>query len=163
MVHAYYGTTRPLTPGTTIYLRPSPYPRAEVALDVGRSPRIGMRSAAVWAAGTIKEATAIAAIRAHKFSELQSHSTIRVYRVWLAAFHLGPFAILDELQQRMTAGRHARDLIQEYWSPEAGWYLKELVAPCLTVAEEVTPASEAETYIPRWVQFSADLERAQSF
>ncbi len=81
-----------------------------------------MRSTAIWAAPSVKEATAIAAIRAYTFSPRPSHSEIRIYNVWLAPFHLAHVAILDELEQRVTNGGDAHRLIEEYWPPVAEWY-----------------------------------------
>lgn len=161
-VETYFGTTRTLILGMTIGPQPTPYSAAKVVLDTARPPGVRLRSAAVWAAGSIREATAIAAIRAYSPRAATPHSAIRVYRVLLEPFHVAPVVVLEELQRRVVAHSQVQPLIREYWEPTGSWQLNEILAPSLTVTEEVTPASEAETYIPRWVRYNEDRSRARS-
>lgn len=89
-------------------------------------------------------------------------AAIRVYKVQLEPFHAGPLAVVEELCRRLQAGAPLEPLTREYWEPTAGiWHLTEVLAPALTVVEEVPPASEREVYVPRWVLYQRDCDRAQ--
>ena len=124
---------------------------AETCLDAGRSVDAGLRSKAVWGASSIRDATAIAAIRSYSLTAPLPHETIRVYRVDLQPFHVGPVAIIDEVQARLEAGAvNVEQLACEYWKPTATWHLQECIAPSLRVLEEVPAATERDVYIRRW-------------
>jgi hypothetical protein len=157
----YHGAIRPLGLGSMIGPPMSERRSADAALDSGRANSAGLRSGAVWAALSIKEATAIASILAHMPSAPIPHSAIRVYRVQLEPFHTAPIAVMEELEKRLAAGIPAEGLVREYWDPTGRWRLKEILAPAFTVLEEVPAASERDTYVPRWVHYNEDRERAQ--
>lgn len=89
------------------------------------------------------------------------HSAIRVYKVRLACFHKAPFAIITRIGECLKSGVAVEGLVREYWAPTGQWRLNELLAPSFTVLEEVSAASERDTYLPRWVHFNEDCERAQ--
>ena len=105
----------------------------------------------------------MAAIRSYSRSTPVPHEAIRVYRAQLVPFHIGPVAIIRELQNRLAAGRAAQvgPIIREYWEPTGIWYLQEVLAPSLTVLEEVPATTERDIYKLRWVQYNQDCERAQ--
>jgi len=159
----YYGTLGSVMPGATIAPSPSAHTDADVTLDAGKQPNAAGRCMTVSAASSIKDATAIAAIRSYSHSAPVPHAAIRVYRVNLARFHIGPVAIIGELQNRLAAGRGAEvePVIREYWQPTGTWYLQEVLAPSLTVLEEVPAATERDVYKLRWVHYNQDCERAQ--
>jgi hypothetical protein len=115
----------------------------------------------VWAAATITDATAIAAIRAYTPSTPIPHSAIRVYKVRLGCFHTAPVAVIVQICARLKAGAPVEGLVREYWAPAGRWLLNELLAPSFTVLNEVPAASERDTYLPRWVHYNEDCERAQ--
>ncbi len=146
----------------TLGKQASPYPDAKQALDTLRPAGVAARSEAVWAATSVREATAIAAIRAYSRFTRTPHDAIHVYKVRLDPFHIAPFVILEELQRRVLARSEVESLIREYWQPVEPWHLKEVLAPSLTIMEELTPASEAETYIPRWVRYNEDRGLARA-
>ena len=118
---------------------------------------------AVSAALSIKDATAIAAIRSYSHSAPVPHEAIRVYRAQLVPFHIGPVALIAELQNRLAGGRGAQvqAVIREYWEPTGTWHLQEVLTPSLTVIEEVPVTSERDVYKLRWVQYNQDCDRAQ--
>jgi hypothetical protein len=118
------------------------------------------RVAAVPVAGSVRDATVIAAIRFEREPTVNSGLPLRVYRVQGEPFHSGPVAIIEELRQRVHGSR--KGLIGEYWMPSGGWYLWEVLVPSLVVIEEVAPASERETYMPRWLLYGKDVERART-
>ena len=159
----YYGTMSPVTPGATVAPGPSARTDAEAALDGGRQPGTVGRYMTVSASSSIKDATAVAAIRSYSRSAPVHHEGIHVYRVQLVPFHIGPVAIIGELQNRLAAGRAAQvePIIREYWEPTGMWYLQEVLAPSLTVLEEVPAATERDVYKLRWVLYNQDCERAQ--
>lgn len=159
----FYGTVSAVTPGAAIVPVPSTYTDAESTLDAGRQSGTFSRWMTVSAASSIKDATAIAAIRSYSRSAPVPHTAIRVYRAQLVPFHIGPVAIIGELQNRLTAGRTAQiePVIREYWKPTGIWHLQEVLAPSLTVLEEVPAAPERDIYKLRWVQYNLDRERAQ--
>jgi hypothetical protein len=159
----YYGTLRSVTQGETIASGLSAPADADVTLDAGRQPSTVCRCMTVSAASSIKEATAIAAIRSYSNSAPVPHAAIHVYRVQLVPIHIGPVAIIGELQSRLATGRGAQvePAIREYWEPTGIWYLQEVLAPSLTVLEEVPATTERDVYKFRWVQYNQDCERAQ--
>jgi hypothetical protein len=161
-VKAYYGTLESWVSGAVVGPRASVYSDAETILDGGRSAGAGLRSTAVWAAAGVNEATAIAALRAYKPGAPASHSAIRVYQVQMEPLHTAPVVILEEVQRRLAEGIAVHSLVEEYWRPTGTWHLKEILARFMLVEEEVRPASEAATYIPRWVWYDEDLERARA-
>ena len=112
------------------------------------------------AAGGIRDATTFAAIQLYSWPPVP-HSAIHVYRVRLKAFHVGPAAVVEELQKRVTTGGELRQLVGEYWEPTGVWHLSELLAPWFSVIEEVPAALEREIYMPMWVSYCKDQERAQ--
>ena len=103
----------------------------------------------------------MAAIRAYKVPREVPHSAIRVYQVQIPPIHVAPLAILEEIQNRLMRGDSVQPLIREYWAPTGHWHLREILAPYLVVEQEIAPVSEAEAYVPRWVQYKEDRERAQ--
>jgi hypothetical protein len=159
----YHGTISAVTPGEAIMPAACTRTDAEATLDGGRQPDAVHRYLSVSAALSIKDATAIAAIRSYSRSAPVSHAAIRVYRVRLVPLHIGPVAVIGELQNRLAAGRAAQVelVIREYWEPTGIWYLQEVLAPSLTVLEEVPAATERDVYKLRWVQYNQDCERAQ--
>ena len=159
----YYGTLSSVTPGTTITPGSPARTDAEVTLDAGRQPSTVCRCMTVSAASSIKEATAIAAIRSYSRSAPVPHAAIRVYRVQLVPIHIGPVAIIGELRNRLATGRGAEldPVIREYWEPTGLWYLHEVLAPSLTALEEVPATTEGDVYKLRWVHYNQDCERAQ--
>jgi hypothetical protein len=159
----YYGTISAVTPGTAIVPGASTRTDAEATLDAGRQSGAVCRNLTVSAASSITDATAIAAIRSYSRSAPVPHAAIRVYRVQLVPLHIGPVAVISELQNRLAAGRAAQvgPVVQEYWEPTGTWYLQEVLAPCLTVLEETPAATERDIYKLRWVHYNQDCERAQ--
>ena len=159
----YYGTLSSVTPGATITPAPSTTTEAEAAIDTGRHPRTVCRCMTISAAASIKDATAIAAIRSYSHSAPVPHAAIHVYRAQLVPFHIGPVALIAELQNRLAMGRGAQveSVIREYWEPTRLWYVQEVLTPSLTVLEEVPAATERDVYKLRWVQYSQDCEHAQ--
>lgn len=137
---------------------------AGTLLDAGRSASAGLRSTAVWAAGSVVDATAIASIRAWLPRQPVPYETIRVYRVEIAPFHLGPVAIIDELQERLKQqpGGSLDSLVREYWAPTGVWHLTEFLASSLSIVQEVRATSERDTYIRRWVHYNQDRRRAET-
>jgi hypothetical protein len=163
MAKFYYGTEMSLATGATVDPETSAYSRAYAALDAGRPATSGLRAGSVWAAMSIKDATAIAAIRSYVRSTPKPHSLIRVYRVELVPFHAAPLAILAELQSRLATGTPFHPLVREYWEPTGVWHLMEALAPTLTVMEVVTPATEADIHTRRWLHYNRDCKRAAAF
>ena len=163
LIDFYYGTLSSVRPGATITAGSPARTDANVVLDAGRQPNTVCRCRSVSAALSIKEATAIAAIRSYSHSAPVPHAAIRVYRAKLAPIHIGPVAIMDELQNRLATGRGTRvePVIREYWEPTGIWHLKEVLSPSLTVIEEVPATTEGDVYKLRWVQYNQDCERAQ--
>jgi len=159
----YYGTVSSVTPGAAITPASPARTDADVILDAGRQPGTIYRCMTVSAALSIKDATAIAAICSYSHSAPVPHTAIRVYRVQLVPLHIGPIAVVGELQNRLAMGRGAdlRPIIREYWEPTGTWYLQEVLAPSLNIMAEVPAATEAEVYKLRWVQYNQDCERAQ--
>jgi hypothetical protein len=159
----YYGTTSAVTPGAAIVPGISTRTDAEDSLDAGRQAGTLCRCMSVSAASSIKDATAIAAIRSYSRSAPVPHEAIRVYRAQLVPLHIGPVAVIGELQNRLAAGRAAPvgPVIREYWEPTGIWYLQEVLAQSLTVLGEVPTATERDIYKLRWVQYNQDCERAQ--
>lgn len=160
----YYGTIGTLPSGALIGRVPTAVSHAEQALDLGRTPAVGLRSMAVSAASSVLDATAIAAIRCYSPSKPLAHEAIHVYRVRLAHFHLGPVAILEEVEDRLQSRSQPTldSLISEYWTPTSGWHLNEILAASMSILEEVPATSERDTYIRRWVQYNQDRLRAKA-
>jgi hypothetical protein len=154
----YYGTTRQLTLGMGLAAQAAAHPELDAMATGGMRRRAG----AVPVAGSIRDATVIAAIRAEVELKAVSSSQLRVYRVQGEPFHSGPMAIIEELCQRMRARGPRKELIREYWNPSGIWYLCEVLVPSLIVIEEVASASERDTYVPRWVLYREDAERART-
>ena len=159
----YWGTLARVTAGAALTLDPIVAGSAEACLDVGRSEGSRLRSKAVWAASSIRDATAIAAIRSYSRTALVPHEEIHVYRVDLQPFHAGPIAIIDELRARLETGAEGLALlVRHYWESTGIWHIQELVGPSMTVLEEVPAATERDIYIRRWVQYNLDRERASA-
>ena len=161
LVNGYHGTISPLVPGMTLSPQTYADSGADSILDAARLTKDGLRADVVWAAATVTDATAMAAIRAYKVSPRLPHTSIRVYQVQLAPLHVAPLAILEEVRSRLLRGDSLQSLVQEYWAPTGHWHLREILAPYLAVGQEIAPASEAQTYVPRWVRYNEDCERAQ--
>jgi len=68
---------------------------AEARLDIGRVEGAPLRSKAVWAALSIQDATAIAAIWSYSRTAPIPREAIRVYRAEIQPVHIGP-ALLPE-------------------------------------------------------------------
>lgn len=157
----YWGALLQVSVGALLEPGPAGVGTAEVHLDSGRSLDAGLRSKAVWAASSVRDATAIAAIRSYSQAAPVPHEALRVYRVDLQPFHIGPVAIVDEIQARLKTGAaRLEQLIRQYWKPTATWHIQEFIAPSLRVLEEVSAATERDVYVRRWVQYNQDRERA---
>lgn len=156
----YYGTLAPVVVGSRIGPALGSGSIADVILDAGRMPSAGTKSRAVLAARSVRDATVLAAIRAH--TNVPRHSAIHVYRVELAPFHSAPTAVYEEICRRGLLGFSVEPLVREYWHPTGLWYLQEALAQELIVLEEVPAASEADCLIARWIHYSDDCERAES-
>jgi hypothetical protein len=158
----YYGTLAPLPPGATRGPMFSRYRRADAILDAVRPAGAGLRTTAVSAATSVKDATAIAAIRSYSaatynpFLPVDPYSAIHVYRVELVPFHSAPVALLEELQDRLIMGGTHEALVQEYWEPTVGWRLREVLATSFTVVEKLAASTERDTYLRRWVHYNLD-------
>lgn len=160
----YHGTIGPVDRADAVMTAIDPRPAESAHVDAGRTQEAGLRSTAVWAAASIRDATAIAAIRSYSRSAPVPHAAIHVYRVQLMPFHLGPLAIVEELRRRAATanGGGSEALVREYWHPTGTWHVLEILAPALTLLEEVPAASEREVYLLRWARYNEDLERAGS-
>jgi hypothetical protein len=161
----YYGTIGPAMPGATIAPGYCGWADAEALLNASGPPNGPCRSTAVRAASSKPDAAAIAAIYSYSRTEPVPHDAIHVYRVQLAPFHIGPVALIDELQNRLAAVGGAglcEALIREYWEPTGIWHVREVLAPSLTILEEVPATSERDVYLRRWVHFNLDGERARA-
>jgi hypothetical protein len=157
----YWGSLAQVAGGVTRAPDPIIAGSPEACLDVGRSEGVGLRSRAVWAASSIRDATAIAAIRSYSRTVPVPHEAIHVYRVDLHPFHLGPVGILDEVRARLeTAAGNLELLVRQYWEPTGTWHIQEFLAPSMKILEEVPAATERDVYIRRWVQYNLDRERA---
>jgi hypothetical protein len=159
----YYGTLSSVTPGATITPAPCTRTDVEAILDAGRQSGTACRYMTISVASSIKDATAIAAIRSYSRPAPVPHAAIHVYRAQLVPVHIGPVAVIGELQHRLAVRRGAQveSVIREYWEPTGLWYLQEVLTPSLTVLEEVPAATERDVYKLRWVQYNQDCERAQ--
>lgn len=115
----------------------------------------------MWAALSIQDATAIAAIWSYSRTAPVPHEAIRVYRVEIEPFHIGPVAIIAELRAQLeTGGAMSLDLlVRQYWEPTGIWHVQEVLAPSMTVLQQVPAATERDIYIRRWVQYNQDRER----
>ena len=158
----YWGALVPIAAGAMLTPDPVVAGSAEIRLDVGRAEGALLRSKAVWAALSIQDATAIAAIRSYSRTAPVPHEAIRVYHVELEPFHVGPVAIVAELRGRLETGgaMSLGPLVRQYWEPTGIWRVQEVLAPSMTVLEEVPAATERDVYIRRWVQYNQDRERA---
>lgn len=124
---------------------------------------MGSSTATIRAAPSVRDATAIAAIRSYSQAVPVPHEALRVYRVDLQPFHVGPVAVIDEVQARLETGAMKMEqLIRQYWEPTATWHIQEFIAPSLRVLEPVSAATERDVYIRRWVQYSQDRQRAEA-
>jgi hypothetical protein len=157
----YLGTSRSLSAGAKLVAEPTVEVEVHAALDAERPAGMQARAAAVAVAASIRDATVIAAIRLDCEPSGNGSSQVRVYRVQAESFHAGALAIIEELRQRIRDGRPFEALVREYWTPTGDWHLQEVLVPVLTVIEEVPPASERERYVPRWILYREDGERAQ--
>ena len=84
-----------------------------------------LRSSAVWAASSVRDATAIAAIRAYSRTRFGPYEAIPVYRLGLVPLHIGPVAVIDVLHECLGAGAGAaamEPLIRENWDPTGTWH-----------------------------------------
>lgn len=158
----YWGTLVGVAAGATLTPDPVVSGSAEARIDIGRVEGAPLRSKAVWAALSIQDATAIAAIWSYSRTVPVPHEAIRVYRVEIESFHIGPVAIIAELRGRLEmGGAMSLDLlVRQYWEPTGTWRVQEVLAPSMTVLEEVPAATERDIYIRRWVQYNQDRERA---
>ena len=157
----YWGTLAQVAVGLTRAHDPDAAGGAETCLDIGRSEGAGLRSKAVWAASSIRDATAIVAIRAYSRTAPVPHEAIHVYRVDLRPFHVGPVAVIEELRARLERGAgNFGPLAQNYWVPTGTWHIQEFIAPSMSILEEVPAATERDVYIRRWVRYNLDRERA---
>lgn len=157
----YSGTLLQATLGSMVEPSPSVHGSAEARLDVDRSDRMGLRAKAVWAASSVRDATAIAVIRASSRTALVPHEALGVCRVDLQPFHIGPVAIIDELRLRLETGTdRLEQLVRQYWTPAATWHIREIIARSMTVLEGVPAESERDVYIRRWVHYNEDRARA---
>lgn len=138
-------------------------PQLAATLDEGRSPATPRRSASVAVGASLRDATVIAAIRGDESEVAGGASPVRFYRVHVVPTHTAPLAILEELRERMQAGGALDPLIREYWQPTGVWHIKEVLAGSLLVIAQVPAVSDREAYVPRWVLYRADRERARSF
>jgi len=137
---------------------PSAYPEADKALDAA-SPNAVLRSGAVFAAGSIIEATAFAAAQ----FRVPNHSTLHVYRIDMAPLHSAPMAVVHELEKRVADGGVIDQLVREYWNPTGKWHFTEILGTEFTIIEEVPAASEADIYTLRYIRYGQDQDRAKSF
>jgi hypothetical protein len=157
----YWGTLVPIAEPAILTPDPVVAGSAEERLDVGRAEGAPLRSKAVWAASSIQDATAIAAIRSYSRTVPVPHEAIHVYRADLRPFHLGPVAIIEELRVRLETGAgNLERLARQYWERSGMWHIQEFIAPSLTILKEVPAATERDIYIRRWVQYNLDRERA---
>jgi hypothetical protein len=145
----YYGSAAPLAPGTGL------------SGDPARAGLTGLErwAAAVVVAWSIRDATVIAAVRFEHEVTAVPAPALRIYRVDAMPFHSGPLAVIQELYRR---GVPHDGLVREYWAPSDGWHIQEVLVPSLVVLEEVEPLSQREIYVPRWVLYRQDAERAQA-
>jgi hypothetical protein len=104
----YYGTNSPTLSGATIAHGHCAWADAEALLDASGPPSTPPRSAAIRVASSIQDATAIAAIYTYSRIAPVPHVAIHVYRVQLVPCHIGPVALIDEMQNRLAAGRGGR-------------------------------------------------------
>lgn len=158
----HYGTTRQLPGGTRLDAELAAHPGLDEAFAAG--PAAGgmeQRVSAVPVALGVRNATAIASIRLERGWTAEAPPRFYVYRVLGEPFHVGPLAVVEELCRRVQTGGPLESLVREYWKPTGIWYIQEVLVSSLVVIEEVPPASEREIYIPRWVLYREDLERAQ--
>lgn len=160
----FHGTINPLLPGTTLGRGAVSETESDPWLDTARPAGTAPRSGAIWAARSVRDATAMAAIRAYSPKAAIPHEAIRVYRVELAPSHTGPLAVIQELQRRPQGGRieAVQALIREYWKPTGTWHIQEVIASSLTILEEVSSTSERDVYVRRWVQYNQDRARAEA-
>lgn len=160
----FLGTLNQFLPRTALSPGSTSDSEAGLRLDAVRPATAGLRSTAVWAAGSIRDATAIAAIRAYSPSTAIPYEAIRVYRVEITPFHAGPLAVIEEIRRRLAVGRSEsiEALTREYWEPTGTWHIQEMIAPSLTVLEEVPATSERDVYVRRWVEYNLDRERAET-
>lgn len=158
----YYGTTRELALGMSLDAELSTDSELDTRLDAVRPSGAPSRAASIPVAASIKEATVIADIRSGRRHDREDTWCVRVYRVQAAPFQGCPLAVLEELRRRSRAGGLLDALIREYWQPTGLWHIRELLAAAVRVIAEVPPASDRETYIPRWVLYRQDRERADA-
>jgi len=151
----------PLAIGATIGPTAWAYSEIDRILDAGRlgAP---LKTSSVSAAPSIKDATAIAAIRLYTRAKPAPQGSIRVYEVKLEPFHAAPIALHEELRIRMLAGASLAPLIREYWLPTGVWQLKEILAPNFRIVRETAPSTERDTYVRRWVHYNQDRARARA-
>jgi hypothetical protein len=144
----YFGTTLPLVQGMGLAGDP----------DRGALSGLERWAAAVVVAWSVRDATVIAAVRFEHEADAPVRP-LRIYRVEAMPFHAGPLAVVEELRRR---GAPHESLVREYWSPSDGWHIQEVLAPSLVVLEEMAPVSQREIYVPRWVLYRQDTERARA-
>jgi hypothetical protein len=139
---------QPLAPGTWLVGNP------------GRATVSGLErwAAALVAAWSIRDAVVIAAVRFEQ--QLASGPTpqLYMYRVEALPFHTGPLAVIEELHRRDLPHE---ELIREYWAPSGGWHTYEVLTSSLVVVEEVALLRKQEIYVPLWVLYRQDAERAR--
>jgi hypothetical protein len=160
-VEYFHGSVTPLAIGATIGPPAWTYSEIDRILDAGRV-RAPLKAGSVSAAPSIKDATAIAAIRLYARAQPAPQGSIRVYEVKLEPSHAAPIALYEELRIRMLAGASLAPLIREYWLPTGIWQLKEILAPNFTIVRETPPPTERETYVRRWVHYNQDRARARA-
>lgn len=108
---AYRGTIAPLVPGMTLRPQATADSGNDAVLDAGRLTEHGVTAAVVWAASSVKDATAMAAIRAYRVSRRVPHSVIRVCQVQIPPIHVAPLAILEEIQNCLMRGDSVQPLM----------------------------------------------------
>jgi hypothetical protein len=154
----HYGTPRVLTRGTQLDANVIEEPAIDAAWPTDMQSRVG----AVAVAASVRDATVIGAIRFERGRESPSLSWLHVYRVQAVPFHAGPLAVLRELGRRVRTGGSLESLVRQYWQPTGVWYIREVLVRSLVVIEEVPPASDRDAYVPRWVLYREDNERARA-
>jgi hypothetical protein len=115
-------------------------------------------AAALVVAWNIRDATVIAAVRFEQQLAAGPAPQVHVYRVEAVPFHTGPLAVIEELHRRHPP---QAELIREYWAPSDGWHIHEVLTYSLVIVEEVALLREREIYVPRWVLYRRDAERAR--
>lgn len=67
---------------------------------------------------------------------------VRVYEVDMQSSHRAPFALIHQINKRLTGKKCCQTLVDEYWSPKREWVFWEVIGPSFVVLNEVLPACE---------------------